>query len=65
MSVMDLMKTETGALVIVDTGTPSSRCGLEWFKKLFQSMPKAIRSQLVVESSRTKFEFGGGEKGNL
>ena len=62
MSVKDLMQTENGALVIVDTGAPSSMCGLDWFKKLFQSMPKAIRSQLVVENSTTKFEFGGGER---
>ena len=62
MSVKDLMETDNGALVIVDTGAPSSMCGLDWFKKLFQSMPKAIRSQLVVEKSTTKFEFGGGER---
>jgi len=30
--------------------------------KLFHSMPKAIRSQLIVKSSNEKFMFGGGEK---
>ena len=56
------MKTDTGALVIVDTGAPSTMCGLNWLKNLFKSMPKAIMSQLVVEDSGSKFEFGGGEK---
>ena len=44
----ELKQSEQGAKVIVDTACPKTMTGLQWFKKLFQSMPKAIRSQLVV-----------------
>ena len=55
MSVKDLMQSENGAMVKAESGTPSSMCGLDWFKKLCQSMPKALRSQLVVENYKLVF----------
>ena len=58
----ELKRSEDGAKVIVDTACPKTMTGLQWFKRLFQSMPKAIRSQLVVEKSSEKFQFGGGER---
>ena len=58
----ELKQSEQGAKVIVDTACPKTMTGLQWFKKLFQIMPKAIRSQLVVEKSAEKFQFGGGER---
>ena len=59
-----------GSNVIIDTGAPITVGGTIWLKKTFLSMPKAMRSQLILKPSENpNFEFGGGEKrhslGNL
>ena len=56
-------KYEYGSKVIIDTGAPTTMCGLIWFKNYHQQMPKAMRSRLILQpSERPFFEFGGGEK---
>ena len=42
---------ENGATAIVDSGSPITIAGLEWFKKYLNTMPKAIRSKLEVVNS--------------
>ena len=51
-----------GMRVIVDSGSPVTIGGLEWFKAYFNLMPKAIRAKLEVAKSTTTFQFGGGER---
>ena len=52
-----------GSNVIIDTGAPITVGGTIWLKKTFLSMPKAMRSQLILRPSENpNFEFGGGEK---
>ena len=46
---------ENGATAIVDSGSPITIAGLEWFKKYFNTMPKAIISKLEVENSKLTF----------
>ena len=58
----NLSNPNSGSTVIVDTACPISMSGMKWFKKMFLSMPKAIRSQIMVSSSKEKFQFGGGER---
>ena len=58
----DLSNPNSGSNVIVDTACPISMSGMKWFKKMFLSMPKAIRSQIMVSASKEKFQFGGGER---
>ena len=58
----NLSNPNSGSNVIVDTACPISMSGMKWFKKMFLSMPKAIRSQIMVTSSKEKFQFGGGER---
>ena len=62
VNISTSFKYGEGAEVIIDTGAPYSVCGLEWFRALFQSVPKAMRSQIEIQRSTHKFEFGGGEK---
>ena len=47
--INDLRQSDQGAKVIVDMACPKTMTGLSWFRRLFQSMPKAIRSTLVME----------------
>ena len=49
---------ERGARAIIDSGSPITIAGLDWFRSYFNSMPKAIRSRLEVEGSKTTFQFG-------
>ena len=51
-----------GSKVIVDTACPKTLAGAKWFRNLFQNMPKSIRSQLIMDKSNEKFQFGGGER---
>ena len=53
---------ERGARAIIDSGSPITIAGLNWFRSYFNSMPKAIRSRLEVEGSKVTFQFGGGER---
>ena len=52
---------ERGARAIIDSGSPITIAGLDWFRSYFNSMSKAIRSRLEVEA-KTTFQFGGGER---
>ena len=59
----DLSNPNSGSNVIVDTACPISMSGMKWFKKMFLSMPKAIRSQIMVTASKrsSSLEVARGE----
>ena len=58
----DKTNLEKGARAIIDSGSPITIAGIEWFKTYYRTLPKAIRAKLEVKSSKLTFQFGGGER---
>ena len=47
---------------IKDSACPTTMCGSNWLKSLYESYPSAVAAQFVSEKSDKVFEFGGGER---
>ena len=48
--------------LLIDTGSPSTLCGVEDFKLIKRQYTEMIQSTFLYKPSNKKYEFGGGEK---